>query len=559
MIEGKRKARPWIGLWAACAVLIASCGDDEPAGPSETSDNVTSAVIGAGGGTLRTPNGHFELVVPAGALDRDVTITAEPTTVAASFDMIPGTAWKLGPDGTTFELSCSLTVAYDPADVPANSGALYVGEVRAGENEVEFARSTHDAQNNRVTGEIYHFTVYSTGPCPSCLTIDNPRADWDPVRRAIVLEWDAPNVGKIAIKREGVNVPGTPPIPASKYARVGARIHEFADFALGTQAKIYWYWLHVDNLVNGVSYVGPPTDAMFVSYFGTAEPPDSVLDFSARAVSGEPTSILLTWQPTPTADRYQLERAIEASAWQSLRADIPFTDYYYTDTGLPPDTLVHYRLRGASDQGQGPWVYAQARTVDACDIIVEVDGAPAPSPMLPGYITLRAVNCGDPNLRTFEWYIEGDERPRPGPELVLQVYADLTIELRVYENGTLVENPSVSIDVAELPIVSEVTTNIIKPRVSQAFRLEVIAYDQGNSGPIMTLFPEVESIDWKIQRLVDFVPADVVLTITATTSSSLDVGGGTLAVGWYYMSAVGRAADGSPLSVPYAITMEIVP
>jgi hypothetical protein len=540
-------------------VMGVSCGGDEPAAPSDTNDNVTSAVIGPSGGTLRTPNGDLELVVPAGALDRDVTITAEPTTVPASFEMIPGTAWKLGPDGTTFALPTELTTAYDPADVPANAGPLYVGVVRASDNEVEFARSTQDTQNNRVTGEIYHFTVYSTGPCPSCLTIDNPRADWDPVRRAIVLEWDAPAEGTIAIKREGTNDFGTPPIPELRYAQTPASAREFPDFALGTQAKIYWYWMHVANVVRGVSYIGPPTEPMFVSYFGTNEPPDSILGFAARAVPGTPTSIRLTWQPTPTADRYELSRAFAVNVWETVRDDIPFTDYYYTDTGLPLDTLVYYRLRGVSDQGQGPWVYAQARTVEECAIVVEVDGAPAPSPVLPGYITLRAVNCGVPAVRTFEWFVGEDPFGGQEPEITFQIYADLEVRLNVYENATLVASASVFIDVLELSIYSEVTTSKIKPRTWESFRLEVIAYGNGNSGPIMTLFPEVESIDWKIQRLVNFVPADIVLTATETTQSHHDVAGNTLAAGWYYMSAIARAGDGSALSVPYGISMEILP
>ena len=50
----------------------------EPAGTT-TSDPV-SQVIGSGGGSISSTDGNIELIVPAGALDSNTTITMQPIT-----------------------------------------------------------------------------------------------------------------------------------------------------------------------------------------------------------------------------------------------------------------------------------------------------------------------------------------------------------------------------------------------------------------------------------------------------------------------------------------------
>jgi hypothetical protein len=72
---------------------------------------VTSATIGADGGTLTTPDG-LALTLPAGAVSPGTVVTAAVTSSAPPGAV--GPAFALGPEGTRFSKPARLTLPFDP-------------------------------------------------------------------------------------------------------------------------------------------------------------------------------------------------------------------------------------------------------------------------------------------------------------------------------------------------------------------------------------------------------------------------------------------------------------
>ena len=101
-------------LAAVLIMVIAGCsGSNGPPPPAASPKAIpeTTAVgtstglaetktIGAGGGMLSLLDGRLELIVPSGALSSDLTLSAQPITNNAFGGL--GTAYRLGPEGTTF-------------------------------------------------------------------------------------------------------------------------------------------------------------------------------------------------------------------------------------------------------------------------------------------------------------------------------------------------------------------------------------------------------------------------------------------------------------------------
>lgn len=105
--------------------VVMGCGDDGGAGgDDEGCAPVTSAVIGASGGTVTVTCGPAEgasLVVPPGALAADVTITIAETDAATGMPAgftAAGPNIDFGPSGTTFAVPVTVTV---PATTAATS------------------------------------------------------------------------------------------------------------------------------------------------------------------------------------------------------------------------------------------------------------------------------------------------------------------------------------------------------------------------------------------------------------------------------------------------------
>jgi hypothetical protein len=109
------------------------------------------AIIGPNGGTLRA--GPHELVIPKGALDHEVLITAEaPTTSLVNV--------QFGPEGLQFLEPAQLTLSYKGCVRPTSAEFLiaYLGQ---GNRILELLNSTDQKVDDKVEAGIDHFSRYA--------------------------------------------------------------------------------------------------------------------------------------------------------------------------------------------------------------------------------------------------------------------------------------------------------------------------------------------------------------------------------------------------------------
>lgn len=79
-------------------------------------DSVTKSLSAAAGGTVVSASGGLTLTIPAGALEKDTTVTVEET--APGEGVAVGPVYKLGPEGLKFLKPATLTLRFKPGDVP---------------------------------------------------------------------------------------------------------------------------------------------------------------------------------------------------------------------------------------------------------------------------------------------------------------------------------------------------------------------------------------------------------------------------------------------------------
>jgi hypothetical protein len=166
-------------LALSASVFVASCSDSPTAPPApqataqlpqgELLDGVLrllglvkctplaadteSRTIGPWGGTINV--GPHRLVVPAGALDRYVTITA---SIPANSNVNRVT---LLPHGLEFERAAALTMSYQNCD---GLGSLLPKRIAYVDNALDvlyYLLSIDNLWTNKVTGKIDHFSDYA--------------------------------------------------------------------------------------------------------------------------------------------------------------------------------------------------------------------------------------------------------------------------------------------------------------------------------------------------------------------------------------------------------------
>jgi alpha-tubulin suppressor-like RCC1 family protein len=124
----------------------------------------TRFVLGPDGGTVITPDGAVALEVPAGAVQEDVEITVTPvTTPPPDTGVLPGALYDFGPDGLVFDAPTRLTIAYDPAALPAGTdeSELVMLGSEDGAWWSEILTSVVDTDAHTVSALIPGFSLYA--------------------------------------------------------------------------------------------------------------------------------------------------------------------------------------------------------------------------------------------------------------------------------------------------------------------------------------------------------------------------------------------------------------
>ncbi|MEP7001494.1 MAG: Ig-like domain-containing protein, partial [bacterium] len=109
-------------------------------------------------------SGAVTLTIPPAAVSAGSILSvapAVPASLPTSAELVAGTAFNFGPDGTQFATPVMLSLLFDPANVPLSerSGlAIYLS--KNGDWE-EVAGSVLDASSNRVTAPVLHFSTYA--------------------------------------------------------------------------------------------------------------------------------------------------------------------------------------------------------------------------------------------------------------------------------------------------------------------------------------------------------------------------------------------------------------
>lgn len=137
------------------AVTHCSSSDaSSPAAPVVTAP--ASKVVGASGGSISSADGNVDLVIPAGALASDVTITIQPATSPGTGSI--GTVYDFGPDGTKFLNPITMTFHYGGFDLRGhNAKELRVATFIDGA-WVPWTGTALDEAAQKVSAQVTHFS-----------------------------------------------------------------------------------------------------------------------------------------------------------------------------------------------------------------------------------------------------------------------------------------------------------------------------------------------------------------------------------------------------------------
>jgi hypothetical protein len=133
--------------------LLASCS---------SSSSSSSTSIGASGGSVNAADGTA-VSIPAGALSQStvITIGSEPSAIDITDVVLVGPAYRFGPEGTSFALPVTVTLAYDPSKLPTGDAASDVQIMTAPVGSTDFvALDTTLVDATHVSATTTHFSVF---------------------------------------------------------------------------------------------------------------------------------------------------------------------------------------------------------------------------------------------------------------------------------------------------------------------------------------------------------------------------------------------------------------
>jgi hypothetical protein len=158
--------------FAFCAgIFFVSCKTSSPAGPPVNNSGTPTAVgtptgpssattIDASGGTLKSPDGRLELIIPANALSAATPISIQPGTNQAPAGV--GAAYSLTPNGQQFTQPVTLRFHYDSTDrLGTDIQALTVATQKDDRIWYAFNTVTLDSAAGTLSVQTKHFSWYS--------------------------------------------------------------------------------------------------------------------------------------------------------------------------------------------------------------------------------------------------------------------------------------------------------------------------------------------------------------------------------------------------------------
>jgi hypothetical protein len=117
------------------------------------------ASIGASGGTVSF--GGATVTIPAGALTTTVTITIAPSAASPSTGSVVGEAFEMGPEGQQFAMPVTVTLPFNPADVPQGMTASNVVVMTAPQGSTTFTSlPTTVVDSTHVSATSSHFSAF---------------------------------------------------------------------------------------------------------------------------------------------------------------------------------------------------------------------------------------------------------------------------------------------------------------------------------------------------------------------------------------------------------------
>ncbi len=116
-------------------------------------------VVGTTGGAIASTDGQLALVIPAGAVSGDVTVTVAPAEAPASGAV--GEVYEIGPTGTQFAKPVVLTLKYGTASLGSTSPSLLRVATYAGGAWQLLPGAVVDTNAKTVSGLTTHLSPYA--------------------------------------------------------------------------------------------------------------------------------------------------------------------------------------------------------------------------------------------------------------------------------------------------------------------------------------------------------------------------------------------------------------
>lgn len=160
-------------LWLAAAVALLStgCQQTDQQLPFELAEGEGATLsIGPSGGTLSIPP-SFSLEFPSGSLPGTTPVSATPL-ISEPFpqdagEPVPGTAFAVGPVGTTLGEPARVEMAVDPNLLKVGEDILLTIAVRRASGEISTFESTYDLTNGVLVAEVDEL-----GPMAAVVSLD---------------------------------------------------------------------------------------------------------------------------------------------------------------------------------------------------------------------------------------------------------------------------------------------------------------------------------------------------------------------------------------------------